>query len=1558
MSERDNEQDAGSGGELEPEALLFQHDLAAGGVDQQGLAWGNSIGGIERVPFGGQGWWESIGPAPLHVLGEQIFQGIGPNSGQVLDIAIDPSGDRRTIYIATNSGGVWKSVDGGLSWRALTDQLPSLQIGAVAIDPGEPDTIYAGTGNLFDGGGGIRKARGLYKSLDGGDTWALAYGDDDARAFLSAGINRIVCPAPNTLLIATESGLFLSLDGGRNFGQNHPAYDDGSALMLADPGDNGGLWFPPLVSALLADVASTALLRVEAASNGSPINIRSTGHGFQSSDRVAIGGVAPNRFANGSWLIDRVDDDNFTLRDSSGSGGGATSGWISGPPRPRVLPVSGASNPGGSLPIVITSTNHQLVSGDVVAVHGVAGNRKANGVWSIRVLDDNRFELDNSRATAAYTPGSGSVDAPPRRATFAVTAAISTTTAIKVTIPGHTLREGDTVRITGLPGINGIDQQRRVRLVAGEPDQVSLPGARMSGAYAGGGLVSAAAVWNHALYAIAGGAGDSFGGLLRLALTSDGPVRSRDLLRGAPGVPTSYGSVAVAQSMLPRANARLADGRVLVAAVQSGSSPSARLRALLVSADHGRTWTSRLANLQPRLLGSEAGQTTYDLTVGVDPLNPQRIYVALKQLFVSVDSGLTWPATRPITGGGANFDSVGDYSPAASMGQLHWDHHELTFAPPTHWSWSGDKLTEPAAIYLGTDGGIARSDDGGGSYVHLNESIASNLFVGFDMGQGAGRAVSFGGMQDTGTAGWRIGDAGSNWVSGIDGDGSHTLVDPANADIVYALDNSDLIHSRDGGASWVRQGKAPVAAVISIESLNPDPARITCLRHPFRDDDRVTIRGAIGGSGVANGSYKVNVENERQFRLLGFHPSALPAQEFGPLARGPRYQRSLRILGASLEAPIRITTESPHGFATGEQVNVEGVLGNTAANSTFARPAWTVTVIDTSAFTLDGSDGTDPALVPGPNTGRVRGPRTVEAVPIVFATNPTAGQLAASGHGIAVTAPNHAFVSGDTVDIENVRGNVAANGAGRQIRVIDRNSFELVGVAGSGAWRPGILASGQVFGRALPIKHDAYVRIALVPNLADPAKVIYFSDGRTLYRSEDGGFLFKKVAGKAQFAAEITAITSPANNRLWVGIKSRASGASRLPGEVHFSADGGSTWLGTASGFDRTPGGRTSISAIAVDPAVTSGDRVVVAYSGYSGTDPLFRTRHVYLSENRGSTWREIGGTRLATSGNFPDLPALTAAFDKSTTPSTLYVGCDAGVLRWLESSNRWERVGANLPNVSCQRLVLDPGSLPNSTIRVATYGRSAFELKRSASPKLIVRCDLGFSATLINTERRRQVVLHNAGGAQLTIDTLQVALPGGDFRLNNPPGLPLALAAGEQKTLDIIFTPTVSGRRGAELEVGSDGGHIFQRITGEGVAAGGPVRVALTQALPFGVTPPGLPIVLEARIENVGFVPATVSTVAIDAGGNPGFTLSAPPTLPIVLQPGEGRAVAVTFQSAAATVGLVSANLQITVQTGVGIVTFTRDCALSATATNNVIDVMVTVLHALGLAGEPALAD
>lgn len=1555
MSERDNGEEAGGGVE-EPEALSFQHDLAAGGLDRQGNAWNRSIADMDRVPFGGQGWWENIGPAPLHVLGEQIFQGIGPNAGQVVDIAVDPSGDRRHLYIATNSGGVWKSENGGQTWRALTDLLPSMQIGAVAIDPGDPDIVYAGTGNLFEGGGGIRKARGLFKSLDGGDTWALAYGDDDARGFLSAGINRIVCPAANMLLVATESGLYVSVDGGRNFGSNHPAYDDASSLTLFDPADTSGFSMSSqFISALQLDTAATTLLRVEDAS-GTPISIRCTGHGLQNGDRVYIGDVAPDRQANGSWLIDVVDADHFTLRGSSGAGG-ATSGWVMGPARPRTLPVTGATHPAGGKPIVVTSANHELVSGDVVAVHGVAGNRSANGVWSIRVVDDNSFELDASRGTGAYTAG-GTIDAAPRRITFAITAAVNTAASIVVTAPGHTLREGDTVRVTGLPGVAGADRQRRVRLVAGQPDQLRLPGSRMNAAYGGGGRVEAAAIWNHALYAVKASGGDPMGGLNRLVFTSDGLVRSRDLLRGAPGVPANYGSVVVAQSMLSRAAAPMPDGRVLIAAVQSGGSPNGRLRALLVSQDHGHTWASRLAKLQPRLLDKEAGQTEYDMTVGVDPVDPSRMYIALKQLFTSADGGQSWPAVTPITGGGADFAFVADYSPAASFCLVHWDHHELTFAPPTHWRWSAGQPAAPVPAYIGTDGGIARSDDAGASYVSLNDGLATNLFVGFDMGQGADRAVSYGGMQDTGTAGKRAVDGARNWIAGIDGDGNQTAVDPANGNIVYGLDNGDLVMSRDGGADWITQGQGAVVPILSIENMNPADARINCLRHPFVTGDKVRIAGATGAGGAANGSHKVTVDNDHQFRLDGVHPAALPALEAGPQASGPRYPRTLRIVGASLQAPIRITTDGPHGFATGDQVNVGGVFGNTAANNDAARPAWTITVVDATAFTLDGSDGTDPALTPMPNTGLVRGPRTVAAVPIVFTTHPTAAQVAASGHGMVVTAPDHCFATGDAVDIANVRGNTAANGVGRVIRVIDRNSFELPGVAGNNPWRNGPQATGPTFGHGLPGKHDPFVRIALgAIDAGTGQRTVFFSDGRNLYRSKDAGFNFTKVAGPTKFPAEITCITSPDATRLWVGVRSRSSGGTQRPGEVRFSADGGTNWA-AAPALDTTPGGRTSIAAIAEDPAVANGNRVAVVYSGYSATDPLFRTRHVYLTDDRGATWREIGGTRLSATGNVPDLPALSVVFDSKTAPSTLYLGCDAGVLRWLEAANQWERVGANLPNVSCQRVVLDPTSAPDSTIRIGTYGRSAFELARSAAAKLVVRGNLGFSATVINRERRGHVVLHNAGGASLSVTHLEVALPGGDFRLDAPPATPFPLAAGEQRVLDVVFKPSVAGRRGGEFQVDSDAGSQTLRCTGDGVAAAGPIRVALSQTLPFGITPPTLTVELDARIENVGFVPAEIGSVALVAGGNAAFTVPAPPATPFTLQPGEARTVTARFAPAAATVGAVTATLRVGVQPVGGPHQFDRDCALSGTATNNALDLLSIILNALGLGAEPTLAD
>jgi len=175
------------------------------------------------------GQWTQIGPAPLRIDHEQNFQGQGPDSGEVVDIAIDPRGTTdQVIYIATNDGGIWKSTDGGASWAPKTDFMPSLSMGAVALDPGNPSIVYAGTGNLFDGGGVFFKGVGLYKSIDAGETWSVL---NPGGIFTNRGINRIVFPAPNVLLVATNAGLFRSIDGGLNFGSNAPTFNNGQPVL-------------------------------------------------------------------------------------------------------------------------------------------------------------------------------------------------------------------------------------------------------------------------------------------------------------------------------------------------------------------------------------------------------------------------------------------------------------------------------------------------------------------------------------------------------------------------------------------------------------------------------------------------------------------------------------------------------------------------------------------------------------------------------------------------------------------------------------------------------------------------------------------------------------------------------------------------------------------------------------------------------------------------------------------------------------------------------------------------------------------------------------------------------------------------------------------------------------------------------------------------------------------------------------------------------------------------------------------------------------------------------
>ena len=104
---------------------------------------------------------------------EATFKGlemrsIGPAfmSGRIADIAIDPT-NQNTWYVAVGSGGIWKTVNAGITWETIFDDEGSYSVGSLAIDPNNRNTIWAGSGENVSGRH-VGYGDGVYRSRDGG----------------------------------------------------------------------------------------------------------------------------------------------------------------------------------------------------------------------------------------------------------------------------------------------------------------------------------------------------------------------------------------------------------------------------------------------------------------------------------------------------------------------------------------------------------------------------------------------------------------------------------------------------------------------------------------------------------------------------------------------------------------------------------------------------------------------------------------------------------------------------------------------------------------------------------------------------------------------------------------------------------------------------------------------------------------------------------------------------------------------------------------------------------------------------------------------------------------------------------------------------------------------------------------------------------------------------------------------------------------------------------------------------------------------------------------------
>jgi photosystem II stability/assembly factor-like uncharacterized protein len=158
------------------------------------------------------------------LLGNLDWRGIGPaaTGGRIADIAVSKSGRFEEVYIATTTGGVFKSVNGGVSFLPIFDRSGGMQsIGAVAVSPSNPSIVWVGTGEA-DNRQSSSWGNGIYKSTDGGVSWQNM-GLRDTRH-----IGRIVAHPtdPDTVYVAavghlwgsnSERGVFKTTDGGRTW---------------------------------------------------------------------------------------------------------------------------------------------------------------------------------------------------------------------------------------------------------------------------------------------------------------------------------------------------------------------------------------------------------------------------------------------------------------------------------------------------------------------------------------------------------------------------------------------------------------------------------------------------------------------------------------------------------------------------------------------------------------------------------------------------------------------------------------------------------------------------------------------------------------------------------------------------------------------------------------------------------------------------------------------------------------------------------------------------------------------------------------------------------------------------------------------------------------------------------------------------------------------------------------------------------------------------------------------------------------------------------------------
>ena len=167
-------------------------------------------------------------PTPTVKFDSETISGLGARnigsaamSGRIAALDAVQEGNRITIYVGAASGGVWKSTNGGTTFKSVFDKQNVQSIGAVTIDPKNPKNVWVGTGEAWTRNS-VSIGDGVYRSVDGGENWTYL-GLNESERIVKILVNPkdsnnvYVCVTGKLWSDSDERGVYRTRDGGKSW---------------------------------------------------------------------------------------------------------------------------------------------------------------------------------------------------------------------------------------------------------------------------------------------------------------------------------------------------------------------------------------------------------------------------------------------------------------------------------------------------------------------------------------------------------------------------------------------------------------------------------------------------------------------------------------------------------------------------------------------------------------------------------------------------------------------------------------------------------------------------------------------------------------------------------------------------------------------------------------------------------------------------------------------------------------------------------------------------------------------------------------------------------------------------------------------------------------------------------------------------------------------------------------------------------------------------------------------------------------------------------------------